>query len=287
VIAADAVAGIAADATADGEDAEGPAATSGSRGPTAAVPLVALLAHLDELLEVGAVRDACPNGLQVAGPTEVTSVVTGVSACRELFARARQLGAQLVLVHHGIFWEGQSPVLRGPAYDRVAELIAGKIALAGYHLPLDRHPKLGNNALAAERLGLADRERWGEYGGIPIGYRGRLSEPLAASELAERCERLFGRKVDLFGDPERPVAEVGVVSGAAASLFPAAIAAGFDAYITGEPSEWVVNLARESGTRFLAAGHYATEVLGIRALGDYVAERYGIAVEFVDVPNPV
>jgi dinuclear metal center YbgI/SA1388 family protein len=271
----------------DGEDAGGRAATSGSSGTLAAVPLAALLAHLDELLEVGAVRDACPNGLQVDGPAEVSSVVTGVSACRELFVRAREHGAQLVLVHHGIFWEGQSPVLRGPAYARVAELISGGIALAAYHLPLDRHAELGNNALAAERLGLTDREPWGEYGGIAIGYRGRFAQPVTATELAERCQQLFGRRVDLYGDPDRPVAHVGMVSGGAASLFPSAIADGLDAYITGEPTEWVVNLARESATRFLAAGHYATEVLGIQALGEYVAERYGIAVEFVDVPNPV
>lgn len=269
------------------EAAGGRAATSGSGAPAASIPLAELLAHLDELLEVSAVRDACPNGLQVDGPTEVHSVVTGVSACRELFAHARQLGAQLVLVHHGIFWDGQSPVLSGPAYARVTELIAGNVALAAYHLPLDRHAKLGNNALAAERLGLIDREPWGEYGGVAIGYRGRLDQPVTAAELAARCEALFGRKVDLFGASDRPVAEVGVVSGGAASLFPAAIAAGLDAYITGEPTEWVVHLARESGTRFLAAGHYATEVLGIRALGEYVAERYGITVEFVDVPNPV
>jgi dinuclear metal center YbgI/SA1388 family protein len=271
-------------------DAAGVAAGRGipATSPRGApVALHEIVAHLDELLEVGEVRDLCPNGLQVEGPQPVTRVVTGVSACRELFARARQLAAELVIVHHGLFWDGDNPVLTGPRFRRIAELVEGRIALAAYHLPLDRHAGLGNNALAADGLGLGGRRPFGEYHGAAVGFRGELSAPISALDLAARCETLFGRRVELFGDPDRPVATVGVVSGGAARLFLQAIDQGLDAFITGEPTEWVVNLARESGTRYLAAGHYATEVLGIRALGEHVAAKFGLDVEFVDVPNPV
>ena len=161
------------------------------------------------------------------------------------------------------------------------------MALAAYHLPLDRHPEIGNNALAARGLGLTDLEPFAEAGGLPIGFRGRFETPPTAGELAERCRALFGQEpLHLGGGPDR-VATLGIVSGAATGALHDAIAHGLDAYLSGEATEWVTHLAREAGIHYLACGHHATERLGIRALGEHLAERFGIVAEFVDVPNPV
>lgn len=245
-----------------------------------------LLRYLDEYLDAAG-ADFGPNGLQVEGRAQIKKVVTGVSACRELFERAAAAGADAVLVHHGIFWNGASPVLVGSHFQRVAALIGAELSLFAYHLPLDRHPEVGNNALAAKGLGLAELEPFGVYQDMPIGYRGRFPQPLAVEQLVARCEQLFGQAPLAFRDGPAAVSTLGVISGGAQREFHQAIAAGLDAYITGEASEWVMNVARESGVHYLACGHYATERLGIRALGEHLERRFGIAVEFVDVPNPV
>ena len=245
-----------------------------------------LLRHLDEILDSGG-ADFCPNGLQVEGRLEIRKLVTGVSACRELFERAAAAGADAVLVHHGIFWNGASPLLVGSHFQRVAALIGAGMSLFAYHLPLDRHPELGNNALAARGLGLGEIEPFGDYQGQPIGCRGRFAAPLPIEELVTRCEGLFGQAALAFREGPALVSTLGIISGGAQREFQQAIAAGLDAYITGEASEWVMNVARESGVHYLACGHYATERLGVRALGEHLEQRFGIAVEFVDVPNPV
>lgn len=246
-----------------------------------------LVAYLDELLDAPRQADYGPNGLQVEGRREVRKVVTAVSACREVFERAAAAGADLVLVHHGIFWQGMPSRLTGVQYGRVAALIENGLSLAAYHLPLDRHAELGNNVLGARALGLADVVPFCPYEGEPIGFRGRFPEPIRAVELVERCGRVYGRPPLAFLEGPDPVSSLGIVSGGAQKELWTAIADGLDAYLTGEASEWVMNVAREAGIHYLAAGHYATEVLGIRALGEHVAERFGIAVDFVDVPNPV
>lgn len=246
-----------------------------------------LVAYLDQLLEVHLGGDACPNGLQVEGSATIHHLVTAVSACREVFERARAAGAQGVLVHHGVFWRGDPPQLTGFRKRRIAELFAGDLNLIAYHLPLDRHAELGNNILAARQLGLRAIETFGEFEGAWIGYRGELPDPLEASGLAERCERVFGQRPQVFGDRSAPIESVGIISGAAQREVFTAIDLGLDAFVTGEASEWVMNVAREAGIAYFAAGHYATERLGIRALGEHVAEHFGIAVDFVDVPNPI
>ncbi|HEV8629266.1 MAG TPA: Nif3-like dinuclear metal center hexameric protein [Thermoanaerobaculia bacterium] len=251
------------------------------------VPTAELVRYLDDYLESAAAPDYGPNGLQVEGPERVHRLVTGVSACRELFGRARQQGADAVLVHHGLFWRGTPYPLVGLQYRRVAELIEGGLALLAYHLPLDRHPEVGNNALAARALGLHDLRPFALHEGIAIGWRGTLLEAITAQELAVRCGLLYEQPPLLLGPGERPVRQVGIVSGGAQREFLQAIAEKLDAYITGEASEWVTNLARESGVAYLAAGHYATERLGVRALGEHLAARFGLSAEFVDVPNPV
>jgi len=251
------------------------------------IGLSALVAYLDELLEARKGSDFGPNGLQVEGRERVHKLVTGVSACGELFARARAAGADAVLVHHGLFWEGQPLTLTGFRYRRVAELIHAGISLIAYHLPLDRNPDLGNNALAARAFGLADVEPFGEHGGMPIGCKGRFAEPLAPARLVEICRTVFGQEPLAFLFGCESIATVGLISGGGQHELYEAIAQGLDAYVTGEASEWVMNVARDAGIHYLAAGHHATERLGVRALGEHLARRFALEVEFVDVPNPV
>ncbi len=247
----------------------------------------ALVDHCDQLLEAKAGRDFGPNGLQVEGRREVRKIATGVSACLELFERARDAGADAILVHHGLFWDGAPRELTGHLYRRVAVLIEAGMHLVAYHLPLDRHPELGNNALAVKKLGLYSVEPFGLYQGLPIGFRGRYPEPIPVAEFVARCAETFGQEPLGFLSGPDPVATVGIVSGGAQGEVYQAIAEGLDAYITGEASEWVMNIARENRIHYLACGHYATERLGIRALGDHLAERFGLEHEFIDVPNPV
>lgn len=248
-----------------------------------------LVAYLDSYLDAARDRDYGPNGLQVEGRDEVRRLITAVSSCEELFVAARQREADAVLVHHGLFWEGQPMVLKGMMMRRLRPLVEGGISLLAYHLPLDRHAELGNNALAARAFGLEEIVPFAPHRGLEIGFRGRFPRPIEIGELALRCAEIYGQTPLVLGPGEegRKVGSLGIVSGGAQRDFYAAIDAGCDAYITGEVSEWVMNVARESGVHYLAAGHYATERLGVRALGEHLAERFGLEVEFLDVPNPV
>ncbi len=246
----------------------------------------ALVTYLDQYLDSRG-RDYGPNGLQVEGKTEIRKIVTGVSACQELFVRAREAGADAVLVHHGLFWEGTPRTLTGFQYRRVAELIRADMSLIVYHLPLDRHPEIGNNALAGREFGLAALEPFGFHDGLPVGFKGRFPEAIPATELVDRCRRIYAQEPLVFLGGPASVSTLGIISGAAQRDVYTAIDEGLDAYITGEVSEWVMNVSREAGIHYLAAGHYATERTGIRALGEHVREKFGVEVEFIDVPNPV
>lgn len=246
-----------------------------------------LVDYLDEYLDSARGTDFGPNGLQVEGRVEVSKIVTGVSACRELFVRAAELGADSVLVHHGLFWQSKEPEpLTGILYRRVAELVRNDISLIAYHLPLDRHPEVGNNAVAMRALGVAETTPFAEFGGEPVGCWGRLPEPLSPGALVERCTEIFLQKPQRVGSGPGEISTVGIVSGGGQRVVHEAIALGLDAYITGETTEWVMNVAREAGIHYLAAGHYATERLGILALGEHLVERLGLEVEFIDIPNP-
>ena len=246
-----------------------------------------LVHYLDQYLEASAVDDYGPNGLQVEGTPTIRKIVTGVSGCLELFSEARRHGAQAVLVHHGIFWEGRPRTLTGWQYRRVAELVQGDINLIAYHLPLDRHPEVGNNAVAARQLGLLNLEPFALHRGVSIGFKGEFSEPIPVDDLVQRTEALYGRSPLALGPGKGDVQTLGVVSGAAQGEIHQAIAAGLDAYITGEASESVMNIAREAGIHFLSCGHYATERIGIQALGQHLHEEFGLEVEFIDIDNPV
>jgi dinuclear metal center YbgI/SA1388 family protein len=250
--------------------------------------LANLLAYLDELLSPGAFDDYGPNGLQVPGPDEIQTVVTGVSAGAELFERAAELGADLVLVHHGIFWSGAPLALNPAAKRRLQLLFEHDMALAAYHLPLDAHPQVGNNALLASGLGCTSQAPFALHKGRAIGVAGRFDgDGIPAAELVARIGELTAREPLAFLDGPARVRTIGIVSGAGANHLGEAIAAGHDAFLTGEAAERVMLQAREGQIHFIAAGHYATETFGVRRIGELLAERFAIRHVFVDVPNPI
>jgi dinuclear metal center YbgI/SA1388 family protein len=239
-----------------------------------------ILEHARELLDLDNYQDYGPMGLQVVGAEEVTKIAAGVSSSRELFERAAQAGAQLLIVHHGLFWENDPRVVDRQLKGRLEALFEGDMNLAAYHLALDAHPEIGNNALLARALGIEQLERVLEW-----GFGGQLAVGL--DELAERLERATGQKPQVFDGGRERIERVAVITGGAARLFPQIAALGYDAYVTGEPAEPTLHAARELGTHFLAGGHYATETFGIKALAEKLAERFGLAWEFLDLPNPV
>jgi dinuclear metal center YbgI/SA1388 family protein len=246
-----------------------------------------IVAHLDELLEIDAFSDYGPNGLQVPGADEVSLVVTGVSAQRELFERAVADGAELVLCHHGLFWDFHPRAIGAAMKERLKLLFDADVSLAAYHLPLDAHPEVGNNALICELLGLERGERLAEYKGRPIGFVGRSVEGIPFAELRRRCAEAFGQEPFVWDSGPDTVHSVGVVSGGAQGSFHEAITHGVDAFLTGETAEHVMAEAREAGVHFISGGHYATETFGIRRLGELVAEKFGVSHRFVDIPNPI
>ena len=247
----------------------------------------AILAYLDDLLDASSFEDYGPNGLQVPGRREVRLVVTAVSAHRELFEQAESAGADLILCHHGIIWGSGPGVVTEQLKARLEVLFRSDASLVAYHLPLDAHPAVGNNALLCEALGLDRSEPFGSARGRPIGLVGRSSGGVAANELVERCRAVTGREPLVVGRGPEVVRSVGIVSGAGASMLDEAVALGLDAFVTGEPAERVAADAGEASMHFIAAGHYATETLGIRRVGELVAGRFGVEHRFIDVPNPI
>jgi dinuclear metal center YbgI/SA1388 family protein len=250
---------------------------------TSPVSIPGAIRILDELLDPGAFDDMGPNGLQVPGGERLTKVVTGVSAQRELIERAVALEAELVLVHHGLFWDFMGAGLTPTVAQRLRPLFKHDVALAAYHLPLDAHPEVGNNALLAGRLGCERHEAFARIG--RLGAFG--GDGIAAADLFARVQEVTQREPLVFdAGPER-VRRIGIISGAAAKYLPRAVELGLDAFLTGEPAEHVMADAREAGIHFIAAGHYATETFGVRRLGDLLADHLGIVHQFVDIPNPV
>ncbi len=242
-----------------------------------------IVSWASELLESERFRDYGPNGLQVPGAAETGTVATGVSANLETIERARELGAGLVLVHHGLFWQGAPLGLSRPLAARLRALLGAEIGLAAYHLPLDAHPEIGNNALLADGLGCEGRDVIGD-----VGFAARFpGDGVPAAELLARVRELTGREPLVFDAGPDQVRTIGIVSGGAAEVLDEAVARGLDAFLTGEPKEQVMGTAREAGIHFIAAGHYATETFGIRRLGELAAERFGVRHEFIDVPNPI
>jgi dinuclear metal center YbgI/SA1388 family protein len=247
----------------------------------------AIIDFLDDLLDAKAFDDYGPNGLQVPGADQVDKVVTAVSAHQELFERAADAGAQLVICHHGIFWGSRNGPIDERMKRRLKTLFDADLSLAAYHLPLDAHEQVGNNALILKALGFEPAEPFGETHGKPIGWIGR-ADGIAIDDLLDRARATFERDdvLHLAGDRDT-IRTLAVVSGGGDGFFGEAIERGADAFISGEPSEPAMADARESGVHFIAAGHWASETFGVRRLGELVAERFGAEHEFIAIPNPV
>jgi dinuclear metal center YbgI/SA1388 family protein len=249
--------------------------------------LDAIIGYLDELLDPAGFGDFGPNGLQVPGAPEVSLVATGVSAHRELFDAAAEAGAQLVLCHHGIFWDSHPRAISPTLKHRLQVLFDRDMSLAAYHLPLDAHPEVGNNALICRELGLERSRSFGSHRGRDIGWVGRAADGIPVRDLLDRCRRVFGQDPFVWDAGPEQVRSVGVLSGGGASSFGEAVALGLDAFITGEPAEHSMADAREAGVHFIAAGHYATETFGVRRLGELIGEKFGVEHHFVEIRNPI
>lgn len=239
--------------------------------------------HLDDLLEAARFKDYCPNGLQVEGRAEVVRVVCGVTASLALIDAAIERDAQAIVVHHGWFWRGEDGRITGMRRTRIARLLAHDINLFAYHLPLDAHPELGNNAQLGRVLGLTPTAVVGDQGLLWIG---EPAAPACAGELAERFGAALGRAPLLVGDALRTVRRIAWCTGGAQGMFEQAIDAGADLYLSGEISEQTTHTARESSVPYIAAGHHATERYGVQALGEHLAQACGLQVAFVDIDNP-
>ncbi len=246
--------------------------------------LTELEKYTGQLLAVDRYRDYCPNGLQVEGRSQVRKLVTGVTASLALLEAALVEGADAVLVHHGYFWRNEDSRIIGVKRNRLAFLLRHEISLLAYHLPLDAHPSLGNNAQLATRLGLAVTGWFGEQ---HIATHGTLSHSTTLDAFVARIGVMTQQQPLVIAGDSREVRRVAWCSGGAQGYFEAAIQLGVDVFLTGEISEANVHLARETGVAFISAGHHATERYGVQALGEHLARHFGLDHCYMEVPNPI
>jgi dinuclear metal center YbgI/SA1388 family protein len=242
----------------------------------------AILQYAADLLDLDAYPDYGPMGMQVEGADEVRRIACGVSASLALFERAAELDAQMLLVHHGLIWDNDSRRIDGTMRTRLQALFDADITLAAYHLALDAHPELGNNALVAKQLGIEPKERF-----AGIGFGGPLRPPTEAQRFARRVSEKLGREPLVFPHGPDTVKRAAVVTGRGGRYFADAAAAGYDLFLTGEAEEPALHLARELGVHYVAAGHYATERLGVQALAKRLAEHFKVEADYIELGNPV
>lgn len=245
-----------------------------------------LAAHLASTLDITRFRDFCPNGLQVEGRETIGTVISSVTASLNLLEAAIEQGADAILVHHGYFWCGEDARVISQKQRRLKMLLTNDVNLFAYHLPLDAHPKLGNNAQLARVLSFRAE---GHFGEDDLGWTGTVEDRAirTVGDLARQVEARLGRAPLVIGDPQQLVGKVAWCTGAAQKFLGDAIVAGANVYLSGEISEPTVHLARETGVAYLACGHHATERYGVQALGEHVAATFGIAHRFIDIVNPV
>lgn len=249
------------------------------------VALTTLVQEADRYLGAGRISDYCPNGLQVEGRAQVSRIVSGVTASQALLDAAIEAQADLVLVHHGYFWKNEDPCVVGMKQRRLKTLLTHDVSLLAYHLPLDVHPEVGNNAQLARVLGLTVEGPLEPDNPRSVGFVGSLEPALSPMEFKQRIQVALGREpVMVAGDG--PISKVAWCTGGAQGYITQAVAAGVDAYLTGEISEPTAHIAQENGLSFFAAGHHATERYGVQALGDYLARHFSIEHQFIDCPNP-
>lgn len=246
-----------------------------------------VLSLLEGTLEPGRFQDYCPNGLQVEGAQHVHRIVTGVTASAALIEAAIARKADALLVHHGYFWKGEDPRITGMKRTRLNKLLAHDISLIAYHLPLDAHAELGNNAQLAKLLGLTIDGRLEPGNPKSLGNTATLATPVSVEEFALHIENMLGRTPQVIAGGPVQIRRIGWCTGAAQGYIDKAIALGLDAFLSGEISEPTVHAAREAGVHYFACGHHATERYGVKALGEFVQEKLGVSVEFVDIDNPV
>lgn len=246
--------------------------------------LIELRDYIGSLLAVSRFRDYCPNGVQVEGRAEILRIASGVSASQYLLEEASAWGADAILVHHGYFWRSEDAAITGIKKNRIAYLLKHDISLLAYHLPLDAHAELGNNAQLAKHLGWSEQGRFGEQ---EIASYGVLTQTQKLEQLAQSLAEKLQRTPQIIGDLACDISRVAWCSGGAQSYFEQAIALGVEAFMTGEISEQNVHVARETGVAFIAAGHHATERYGVQALGEHLAARFGLEHRFFDQDNPV
>lgn len=245
-----------------------------------------LEAYLATLLGVSAFADYCPNGLQVEGGRQIRRLAVGVTANLALLEAAREAEADAVLVHHGLFWNKDPRTLTGWRAARVRSLMQADQSLFAYHLPLDAHPEFGNNAGMLRAMALEPTEPL-TVDGLALGFVSRLSTAMTALEVIERVEAVTGREPLVFGDPDQPVATIGMISGGGAGYYEAARRAGVDLFITGEAAESSQAMSEELGGMFVAAGHHATERFGVELLGRHLVQTFGVELMVIDIDNPV
>jgi dinuclear metal center YbgI/SA1388 family protein len=233
--------------------------------------------YIGSLLELNRFRDYCPNGLQVEGRAEVRKLATAVSASQAVLVAAANWGADALLVHHGYFWKNEDATITGIKKRRIEFLLKNELSLLAYHLPLDAHPELGNNAQLAARLGWTVNGQFGEQN---LGSYGELVQPQSLANLGSTLNQILGRVPQIIGDPEKIIKRIAWCSGGAQGYFDQATALNVDAFLTGEISEQNVHVAQETGVAFIAAGHYATEQFGVQALGEHLAERWSLDHQF-------
>lgn len=242
---------------------------------------------LNQHLESFKFKDYCPNGLQVEGRDKLQHIVTGVTACQALIDKAIELDADGILVHHGFFWKNEAEVITGMKRRRIQALLKHDINLYAYHLPLDVHPELGNNAQLAKRLGLSLTRGLEAWDPRSVAMVGKLDEPVSGSEFAARIEKVLGRQPLHIAGHTGELKKVGICTGGGQSYLGLAAEQGLDAFISGEISENTVHTAREMGIDYFAAGHHATERYGVQALGEWLASEHKLQVTYVDIDNPV
>jgi len=241
---------------------------------------------LNTLLKPETINDFCPNGLQVEGKDEIRTIVTGVTASQALIDAAIENNADAILVHHGYFWKGESQPITGMKKRRVAALLAKDINLFAYHLPLDIHPEMGNNAQLAQLLDI-EIEAGLEPTNNSVAMKGRLKTPLTGSEFAKKISQVLKREPLTSLVRTDKIETIALCTGGGQGYIDLAAEQGIDAYLTGEASEQTIHSSREQNIDFFAAGHHATERYGIKALGEYLADKHGFDVTFIDIGNPV
>lgn len=250
-----------------------------------AIALTTLVEEADRYLNTAKISDYCPNGLQVEGRPQVRRIISGVTASQALLDAAVEAQADVVLVHHGYFWKNEDPRVVGIKQRRLKALLNNDISLLAYHLPLDVHPEVGNNVQLARLLGLVVEGSLEPDNPRSVGLVGSLETPLAPADFMRRIQTVLGRE-PLMIEGAGLIRRIGWCTGGAQGYIDQAVAAGVDAYLTGEVSEPTVHIARENGLSFFAAGHHATERYGVQALGDYLAKRFAVEHLFIDCPNP-